>query len=457
MTVRENDPAEHRKLLAAGIVLVVTTALLIALSIAIYTKAFDDVTTVTLKTDRAGLQMVRYGDVRFHGVLVGQVRDIDQTGDQAIITLGLEPSSAKDMPRDLEANIMPTTLFGQKFVELVEIEQGGAVGVEDGTTIPPERVNTTVELGRVLARLFPLLRAVRPADLNTTLSALATALNGRGEDVGRTLEKLDGYLTDLNVHLPTLQEDLRLLASVADTYRLAAPDLVTVLANLTVTSRTITAKQDSLEVVFDDVTGLSGTTTRVLRDNEDALVRATELSVPILRLLDKYSPEYNCLLRGIAAYKPLLAKTFEGGLVKQFIEFPANQRRGYDRRDYPEYKDTRGPRCYGLPNNPWEPWPGVDLANGTNVDSHRGEPSYFPGGQGPGSGAASDPGALGDLLGSVTGQSTSARLDPSHTPSGRQTTTAVLSSRSGQPADLIPALSQLNYAPMVRHPGGARA
>ena len=96
------------------------------------------------------------------------------------------------------------------------------------------------------------------------------------------------------------------------------------------------------------------------------------MSRPMLALLDKYSPEYNCLLRGIAAYKPILIKTFEGGRVKQYIEFPTTQRRGYDQRDFPEYEDTRGPTCYGLPDNPPVPWPGIDLRNGTDLDSGAG-------------------------------------------------------------------------------------
>ena len=52
--------------------------------------------------------------------------------------------------------------------------------------IPSDRVETNVELNRILSNLFPLLRAVRPADLNATLNALATALNGRGEELGVT-------------------------------------------------------------------------------------------------------------------------------------------------------------------------------------------------------------------------------------------------------------------------------
>ena len=47
------------------------------------------------------------------------------------------------------------------------------------------------ELNRVLDQLFPLLRAIRPADLNATLNALATALGGRGEELDAGDEVLD--------------------------------------------------------------------------------------------------------------------------------------------------------------------------------------------------------------------------------------------------------------------------
>ena len=109
--------------------------------------------------------------------------------------------------------------------------------------IPADRVETNVELSQILADLFPLLRAVRPADLNATLNALATALEGRGEQLGQTLDELDAYLGAIGDHLPTLRQDLIALADVADTYDLAAPDLLDVLGNVTVTSRTIVEKR----------------------------------------------------------------------------------------------------------------------------------------------------------------------------------------------------------------------
>ena len=304
-------------------------------------------------------------------------------------------------------------------------------------------MHTSVELSKVLDRLFPLLRAVRPGDLSTTLGALATALDGRGEAIGVSMERLDDYLTDVNVHLPTLRADLRLLASVAEVYRVSADDLVAMLANLTVTAETVTDKEPELGPLLGDVRSAALTGARILEDNEVAAVRALDLSVPFLEVLDKYSPEYDCLLRGIAAYKPVLAKTFEGGRVKQFIEFPTTQVRGYDQRDIPEYADKRGPRCWGLPNDPPVPWPGLDLRNGTNLDSEEGRgDSYLPGGASPSPEARS---GLADLFG---------RLDDRSSAYGsvgeRRATTATLSTRSGVAPDAIPALSALLYGPMLR-------
>lgn len=443
MLRKDNDPRERLKLLVAGVVYLATVVGLISLSIAVYNKAFTPVTTVTLEADRAGLQLTKHGDVRFNGVLVGQIREVSQSGDQARIVLGLQPDAARTLPREIEADIMPTTLFGQKFVALVPAAKGGPVGLRDGTVVPRERVHTSVELSRVLNRLFPLLRAVRPGDLSATLGALASALDGRGEEIGVSLERLDDYLTDVNVHLPTLREDLRLLASVAEVYRVSADDLVAILANLTVTSETVTDKEAELGPFLGDVRELAVTGARILEDNEVSTVRALELSVPFLEVMDKYSPEFDCLLRGIAAYKPVLAKTFEGGRVKQFIEFPTNQVRGYDQRDIPEYDDKRGPRCWGLPNNPPVPWPGLDLRNGTDLDSEEGRgESYFPGGGSPPPGAAT---GLADLFGRLDGRTTA--YDGV---GDRRATTARLSARTGVAPDAIPALSTLLYAPMLR-------
>ena len=379
VNIHHDSRREHNRLLVAGVVFLTLIGLLIGLSIAVYQKVFDDVTTITIKADRAGLQLAKFGDVRLNGALIGQVRKIDQDGKEASITVALQPAAADEIPANVGVEILPTTLFGQKYISFVMPDQPDSRSLADRAVIPSDRVEVNVELSRILADLFPLLRAVRPADLNMTLNALATALDGRGEQLGSTMENLDDYLTAIEGRLPTLREDLIKLAEVADTYDLAAPDLLGTLDNLTVTSKTIVQKRREIDVFFSDLSGLARASTRLLGDNEANLIRVGEVTEPVLGLLADYSPEFPCLIRGAARYKPLLAKTFEGNEVKQYIELFTPQYDTYGPDDIPVYGEVgHGPWCSGLPNPPVPIGPNA-FDDGTDIDDNP-PTSLAPGG-----------------------------------------------------------------------------
>jgi phospholipid/cholesterol/gamma-HCH transport system substrate-binding protein len=364
--------SEHLKLVIAGLGYLVAMALLVSLSIAIYQKKFEPVTMVTVQADRAGLQLARFGDVRQHGVLVGQVRDISQDGKQAVIKIGLKPEMAKKIPDNISVEILPTTLFGQKYIQLVSPERPSGGFLSDGDVIPADRVSTNVELQQILANLFPLLRSIRPADLNTTLYALSTALSGRGEKLGATLSDLDDYLGTINPELPTVERDLSLLADVAQTYSLAAPDLVDLLKNATTTATTVTDRQQQLGGFLTDLTSLAQTSTRVLIRNEQGIVTEARLARPLTGLLDTYSPEFPCLLKGVDRYTARLNGIFQNSRVNQSMYLDAKQRRAYDDRDRPKYGEVgHGPWCLGLPY-PKVPAGPLPLNDGTRLD----EPGY---------------------------------------------------------------------------------
>jgi phospholipid/cholesterol/gamma-HCH transport system substrate-binding protein len=434
VNIHHDSRQEHARLLVAGVVFLALILGLTGLSIAIYNKAFDTVTTVTIKADRAGLQLAKFGDVRINGVLVGQVREVAQDGEEASIRVALEPGAAKQIPANVRVEILPTTLFGQKFIAFVRPDAPADDAIEDGAVIPSDRVETNVELSRILADLFPLLRSVRPADLNATLNALATALGGRGEQLGQTLDELDGYLTAIGPHLPTLKQDLIKLADVADTYDLAAPDLVDVLGNLTVTSKTIIEKAEDLDVFFSDIRGLATTSARVLQENEAALIRVGQITEPVLRLLATYSPEFPCLIQGAAKYAPRLAETFEGNQVKQYLKLLTPAYRSYDERDLPEYGEVgHGPWCAGLPN-PSVPIEPNSFKDGTDLDDN--PPT----------------GVLPPLPG--LGRQTTAS-GYAGTEGDQAIVNALLADRSGRAAEDYGSLGSLLYGPVVRGGDGS--
>jgi len=431
VNIHHDDKREHTRLLVAGVVFLSVIALLIGLSIAVYEKKFERVTMVTIHADRAGLQLARFGDVRINGVLVGQVRSVGEDGKEAVIKVAVDPDEAKDIPANVGVQIIPTTLFGQKFIQFVR-PAAPSGQLHDGQVIPADRVETNVELSKILADLFPLLRAVQPAELNYTLNALATALQGRGEELGRTLDELDSYLGAISDKLPTLKQDLVSLADVADTYDVAAPDLIDVLGNLTVTSKTVIEKADDLDAFFGDVRGLAVTSTRILSDNDKNLIRVGKVSEPVLRLLAVYSPEFPCLIKGSANYRPRLASVFQGNMIRQHFVFNTPQYREYDHRDTPVYGEVgHGPWCLGLPNPP-EPIPPQPLDDGTPQDNNP-----------PRSTAPRPPFRTGTGTGFAG------------TPGDQEIINALLADRSGHSADTYGSLGPLMYGPVVR--GGGQA
>ena len=427
VNVYHDSPREHRRLLVAGVAFLTEIALLIALSIAVYNKTFDKVTTVTIEADRAGLQLAKFGDVRVNGALVGQVRKVGQSGDKAQITVALDPDEAKEIPSNVSVQILPTTLFGQKFVSLVVPDDPSSTPLENGDVIPADRVDTNVELSQVLNRLFPLLRSIRPADLNATLNALSTALAGRGEQLGRTMDQLDTYLGQIDDHLPTLKTDLVKLADVARTYDVAAPDLLGVLKDVTVTGQTIVDDKQQLSTFFTDLGGLADTSGRVLSQNASNLIQIGQVTEPILKLLAVYSPELPCLIEGAARYAPRLARTFEGNQVKQYIEFGTPQYRPYDERDKPVYGEVgHGPWCLGLPNSP-VPAPPISLKQGSDLDEH--PPT--------------------SLLPTQLGLNRPG-VDYSGSEGEQQIVNALLAQRTGAAADSFGSLGALMFGPLLR-------
>ncbi len=429
VNIHHDSNREHRRLLVLGVAFLTAMAMLIWLSVAIYNKTFEPATMVTLKAERAGLQLAKGGDVRRHGVLVGQVRDISQDGQEAVIRVALQPAAATTIPSNVSVEILPTTLFGQKFISLLDPDDPSSRPIEDGDVIPSSRVATNVELNRILANLFPLLRSISPADLNSTLYALATGLSGRGEKLGQMMQDLDGYTTRLNTRLPTLRRDLVLLADVSRTYELAAPDLVRLMRNATTTARTLADKEAEFSAFLGDLTGMARTTSRVLEQNEAGIIRLGQLSAPFLRLLDTYSPEYPCLLRGLDRYTDSLSQIFKHARVNQVLELGSVQRPAFDKGDKPVYGEVgHGPWCLGLP------YPKgvvkVPLKDGSDQDEM--------------SGRSSAP------FRTTTRSFRNPTSGYAGTPAEQRLVNTVLASRTGYSISSFGSLSSLLYGPQLR-------
>lgn len=339
----------HKVLGAAFIALLL---LAVWLTYAIFSKKFTDYEEVTLETSSIGLQLPERADVKVRGVIVGEVLDTKALGaDGAEITLGLFPDKIESVPANVTGSIVPKTLFGEKYVSLVIPETGAEGVIAAGATI--DRTVVSTELEKVLSDIYPLLQAVRPADLNLTLTALATALEGRGDQLGENLETVDSYLKRINPQIPALLQDLRLTAEVSETYSAILPEVAQILDNTVKTTQTIEAKEAVLRTALRDIRSFSDTARVFLAANADRLERFGEISTQTLAVLSRYSPVIPCLAHGLVNFAPRAAEAFRGYELHIVLETLPTQPRSYNTRDLPVFDDDRGPNCYKLPNPPW--------------------------------------------------------------------------------------------------------
>lgn len=353
-----------------GLVLVAILAVLGGVTVALYNKAFTDTVPVTLMTSRAGLQMLPQSDVKVRGMIVGEVREIDVTATGAALKLAIKPEKADEIPGNVTARLTPKTLFGEKYVDL-QIPETTAPPITAGAVVRQDKSVASVELDRVLNNLLPVLKAVKPAELNSTLNALATALDGRGDQIGRNIETVDAYLRKINPHLPTIFHDLRAIGDVSSAANQAAPDLLRLLRNLLVTNRTLVSQEPKLIRLLDQGQRAADTTNAFLMANENKIWGVQFASRPALELMARYSPQLPCVLKGIAGARKRLesASGGEDRLIHVTLEL-VKPKPGYKQSDAPEYNDHRGPRCYGLPGKTPVPFPQMQVLDGTE-DSGR--------------------------------------------------------------------------------------
>ncbi|MGW4227691.1 MCE family protein [Streptomyces sp. NPDC004980] len=337
----------------AGVAFVLVPALLVWLSVAVYEKEFSDDVTVTVRTGSVGNEMHDNADVKLRGVVIGQVRDIAADGDGARLTLAIRPDRLGRIPADVTAQMLPTTLFGERFVALVPPPVPSARTLRAGDVIPQDRSSNAIELEEVLSNVLPMLTAVQPQKLAATLNAVSQALQGRGDKLGDTLVTLDAHLKEFNPHLPTLNADIKELVKVSTLYADAAPDVLDALTDFTTTSGTLAEQQAELADLYGSTTTSARDVTSFLQENKDNLIRLYASGRPTLELLAEYSDSFPCTLRTMAGFVPAMDKALGKGTDEPGLHVTVKSVKSKGKyvagRDTPVYDATGGPHCYSVP------------------------------------------------------------------------------------------------------------
>lgn len=190
-----------------GVVFLAVAIVVFALLVMRYQGKFDSYTRVVAQMTDVGDGLIPGADVRYNGLIVGTVADVEAVGDAGAgplknVNLELTPKQADGIPANTTARTVPSNLFGVNSVELIQPTDPVVGHLESGATIPADTSADTIRLQDAQNDLRELLQAVPAEDLGMVLGTLADALNGGGETFKTFLPVLDTYFKELNAQFP---------------------------------------------------------------------------------------------------------------------------------------------------------------------------------------------------------------------------------------------------------------
>ena len=310
----------------AGAILAVICLVVLGLTWAQFRGYFDTKAQLTVMTPRSGLSMDAGSKVTYNGVPIGRMKEADVVnsggGDtpEARLVLNLDPQYLHLLPANVNVKLLATTAFGSKYISFTSpdnpspkrLQSGDVINVSKCTPPTPPTACVTTEFNTLFETITAISEQVDPIKLNQTLTAAAQALDGLGDKFGQSLVNGNDILGDLNQRMPSIRHDTKSFANLAEVYAKASPDLWDGLKSAVTTARTFNDQRGNVDQALMASVGFGNTGGDIFERGGQYLVRGAQDLLPTAQLLDKYSPELDCLFRGFAAGAPAAAKGLGG-------------------------------------------------------------------------------------------------------------------------------------------------
>jgi virulence factor Mce-like protein len=331
----------------AGLLFIVIVAGLSVVGVAYGFGAFSSSKVVTATLPEAGPALGPGAEVEYRGVLVGSLGSVHRTLSDAVLTLHIDPSQISKIPSGVTVRLVPRSVFGDLYVDLVPPTvitgplQPSAHLVADTST-------PTVELDQALDAGYRLLTTVRPGKLDATLTAIATALTGRGAELGSLVDELQRYTKEVAPHTPELIHDLTTVGAVGDELSHDAPDLLRTLRNAIATSKTVEGSQTQIQKLLAEGPVVADSTRRLLSVNQHKLHQLVGLLHPVVSVLESRQGNLVRAVKQLRLFLLGAANALSHGPWLQVTVAPdvnPLDTKGYTATDCPRYAGVAGKNC----------------------------------------------------------------------------------------------------------------
>lgn len=298
-----------------GLLLAAIVVTVIYLIVLTFTGNFTNVVKINAQLPQGSNAVPIAAPVEYRNVTVGKVGSETQAPNGGVaVQFLIYPKNLPRIPKGVEAQVSPLSIFGNQYVDLVPPATGAAGHLRAGDFVPPYAAAPSTSLQGTVTQLYNLLNAVHPADLDTALTAFATALNGEGRALGHTLAGTSDYLGQAVVpNLPTIKSDIGLLGPVNGELDHATPNLLGTLHNSAVTAQTITSQQASLHQLLTAGTATVGQFGGILQQVQTSLPSLINESAPLLADITQSPTELSQTLSGLTQFASAVAANESSG------------------------------------------------------------------------------------------------------------------------------------------------
>ncbi|WP_433600266.1 MCE family protein [Nocardia sp. CA-135953] len=342
-----------RQLLVAGVCGLVVFALILGFLMARYQGYFVPKVHVVANLTTTGDGLPSEADVKFRGVLVGAVEDVEVAakGELQKVRIDLKPEFAGDIPSNVTARVVPSNLFAVTSVELV-FNGPADKYLHEGSTIEEDRSQGTIALQDTLTTVRTILTKLDPVQFGRVLGTLSQALDGSGRMPGSTIERLDKWLTSVDESIPNLGVLLDDFSASARALNQSAPELLDVLGSSVKTAQTIADHRTALVALISGTAGTVDTVNGLFARNGDI---GKQITAGTGDMFGALAADANSIPDTIASLNNSLRKlstTFHWGPQRQMVwnaGATLTPYRPYEQADCPRYGNLAGPSCATAP------------------------------------------------------------------------------------------------------------
>ncbi|TCN49015.1 virulence factor Mce-like protein [Rhodococcus sp. SMB37] len=326
----------------ASVVLLVVGGLLVASGAGSLSR--DPRVTATVPAE-AGLIHGAAG-VQYQGVHVGSVVGIDAGVASSRLTMQLGQDRIAEIPASVMVRIVPRTLFGDVFIELVP-PGNPAIGprLSGGDEVTVDTSDEAVQLANLYYRAADLLEQLRPEQLATALDAVSQALEGRGESLGATIDRMAALTEDLGPLVDAGIAAAPQMAAVAESMSAATDDVITVMQNASELSRIALSNEDGIARLLSGGAALGAQGADLLSSNTGNMIAVVRNGAPVVGAFAGNTEGLDETLKYLGIFGEAGARVFSTGRFNITAIADLADPMPYTSADCPRYPGMEGSNC----------------------------------------------------------------------------------------------------------------